>query len=183
MAEKSADNLTKAIDNSRRPTFAKFLHALGIRHVGENTAGTLARNFANLEDLMKAPIEELQAVRDIGPEVAGSIVCFFSEPANGHILEKLAAAGVSPQYGEDRRTVVSDVLAGKTMVFTGTLARMTRNEAKALAESHGAAVTDSVTKKTDYVVAGEAAGSKLEKARSLGITVWSEDEFLEQVQK
>ncbi|MDD5167684.1 MAG: NAD-dependent DNA ligase LigA [Syntrophales bacterium] len=179
MAEKSAGNLRQAIDNSRHPPFAKLLYALGIRHVGENMSKILARHFANIEDLMKATAEDLKPIRDIGPEVAGSISYFFSEGANIRILEKLKAAGVSPRYEEYRRNPdTSGVFSGKTLVFTGTMEKMTRNEAKALAESLGGSVTDSVTKKTHLVIAGQSPGSKLDKARSLGITALNEDEFL-----
>jgi DNA ligase (NAD+) len=174
MAEKSAANLLAAIEGSRRTTLARFIFALGIRNVGEATARELARHFGSLDALMAADATALQAVPDVGPIVAESIAEFFEEPHNREVIEQLRAAGVSWEEGavtaprEGRAT-------GKTFVLTGTLPTMSRDEAKALIEAHGAKVTGSVSKKTDYVVAGAEAGSKLDKAQALGVTIIDED--------
>lgn len=175
MADKSAENLLAAIDRAKRPFLDRLIFALGIRHVGEQTAKRLADAFASLEVLAAATVDELQAVRDIGPEVAASIAGFFREPANLGVLDKLRLAGVIAQ-GAVRQKAAP--LAGKTFVFTGTLSRMARNEAKALVESLGGSVTGSITRTTDYVVAGEATGSKLEKAKQDGIAILDEEAFL-----
>jgi DNA ligase (NAD+) len=175
MAEKSASNLLEAIKHSKSPPLEKFIYALGIRHVGEQMARVLAKSFMTLDRLMQASEDDLLAIRDIGPEVAGSISRFFSEPSNVKVIEKFKRAGVKPvekARPQDKR------LAGNSFVFTGTLSKLTRNEAKQLVESLGASATDSVTKNTDYVVAGESPGSKLEKAKASGIKIIDEEEFL-----
>jgi DNA ligase (NAD+) len=174
MAEKSASNLLEAIARAKNPPLDRLIFALGIRHVGEQTAKRLTQRYATLEDLMAATSEELQTIRDIGPEVAASIANFFREPANLRVIEKLRSGGVTPRETERLQAAP---LAGKTFVFTGTLARMGRSEAKALVESRGGTVVSSVTKTTDYVVAGEAAGSKMEKARQAGIAILDEEAF------
>jgi DNA ligase (NAD+) len=175
MAEKSASNLLAAIAGTKSPSLNKFLFALGIRHVGEHMAGVLAGHFINLERLIFATEEELLAIRDVGPEVARSITRFFREPSNIRIMEKFREAGVIPMETL-RREAMS--LAGKSFVFTGALTRLTRNEARELVESLGGQVSESVTKKTGYVVEGEAPGSKLQKARSAGIVILNEEDFL-----
>ena len=175
MADKSASNLLAAIDRAKRPPLDHLIFALGIRHVGEQTAKRLALAYGNLDALVAATAEELEKLRDIGPEVAASIAGFFREPANRNVIEKLKKAGIVP------RAVIRPQrapLAGKSFVFTGTLHRMSRNEAKTLVESLGGSVSGSITKTTDYVVAGEAAGSKLEKARREGISILDEEAFL-----
>jgi DNA ligase (NAD+) len=175
MAERSATNLLAAIEQSKTPPLEKFLYALGIRHVGEHMARVLARSFKTLEVLMTATEDDLLAIRDIGPEVASSITGFFGEQSNRKVIEKFRKAGVKPvekSHPKDAR------LAGKSFVFTGTLGRLTRNEAKEIVESLGASATESVTKTTDYVVAGESPGSKIEKARASGIKIIDEKEFL-----
>jgi DNA ligase (NAD+) len=174
MAEKSASNLLAAIERTKSPPLDKFLFALGIRHMGEHMAGKLAGNFVNLDNLIRATEDELLAIRDVGPEVAHSIQRFFKEPSNIRIVEKFREAGVMPI-----QTIRSEVarLAGKVFVFTGSLGRITRTEAKKIVESLGGQVSESVTKKTDYVVAGDAPGSKLQKARASGIAVLDEEEF------
>jgi DNA ligase (NAD+) len=175
MAEKSATNLLAAIERSKTPPLEKFLYALGIRHVGEHMARVLARSFKTLDSLMAATEDDLLAIRDIGPEVASSITGFFSEQSNRKVVEKFRKAGVKPvekSHPKDTR------LAGKSFVFTGTLTRLTRNEAKEIVESLGASATESVTKTTDYVVAGESPGSKIEKARASGVKIIDEKEFL-----
>jgi DNA ligase (NAD+) len=174
MAEKSASNLLEAIARAKNPPLDRLIFALGIRHVGEYTAKRLAEARGTLDGLMAAGSEELQTIRDIGPEVAAAIAGFFREPANLRVIAKLRSGGVTPR--EAARPQAAP-LAGTTFVFTGTLARMGRNEAKALVESLGGTVASSVTKTTDYVVAGEAAGSKMEKARQAGIAVLDEGAF------
>ncbi|MGZ6291433.1 MAG: NAD-dependent DNA ligase LigA [Syntrophales bacterium] len=175
MAEKSANNLLAAIERSKTPLLEKFIYALGIRHVGEHMARVLAGSFKTLDNLMTATEDDLLAVRDIGPEVASSVTGFFSEQSNKKVIEKFRKAGVKPiekSRPKDAR------LAGMSFVFTGTLSKLTRNEAKEIVESLGASATESVTKTTDYVVAGESPGSKLEKARASGIKIIDEKEFL-----
>jgi DNA ligase (NAD+) len=175
MAEKSANNLLAAIERSKTPPMEKFIYALGIRHVGEHMARVLAGSFTKLDGLMAATEDDLLAIRDIGPEVASSITGFFSEQSNKRVMEKFRKAGVKPV---EKSPPKDTHLAGKSFVFTGTMSRLTRNEAKTLVESLGASATESVTKTTDYVVAGESPGSKLEKARASGIKIIDEKEFL-----
>ena len=174
MADKSASNLVEAIEKSRHTTLARFIFALGIRNVGEATAKDLARHFGKLDALMNADEARLQLVPDVGPVVAKSIAQFFAEPHNREVVEQLRAAGVSFAESEGE-TVVAGVLTGKVLVLTGTLPGMSRDEARALIEAQGGKVSGSVSKKTDYVVAGAEAGSKLERARALGVAVIDED--------
>lgn len=177
MGEKSALNLLGAIEHSKRTTLARFIYALGIRNVGEATAKDLARHFGKLESLMKADEESLQQVPDVGPVVAQSIIAFFSEPHNIEVVKALRARGV--QWVEhEAQAVRESALSSKTFVLTGTLATMTREQAKEKLEALGAKVSGSVSKKTDYVVAGEEAGSKLDKAHELGVAVLNEQQFL-----
>jgi DNA ligase (NAD+) len=176
MGEKLAENLLAAIAASKQQELSRFIFALGIRHVGERTARTLAERFGSIDNLQAATLEELTSIRDVGPSVAISIRSFFDAPANQKVLQRLKAAGVAPTVEEKR---IGGRLMGLTFVFTGTLANLGRDEAKKLVESEGGNVTGSVSKKTDYVVAGSEAGSKLEKARNLGVKVFSEDELLE----
>jgi len=174
MADKSASNLIAAIDRSKNPTLDCLIYALGIRHVGEQTAKRLASAYRTLAALAAATQQELQIIRDIGPEVATSIAGFFREPANLRVVEKLGLASLVPR--EVIRPQAAP-LVGKSFVFTGTLSRMSRGEAKALVESLGGAVTGTITKTTDYVVAGDEAGAKLERARRDGIVVLGEEAF------
>ncbi len=175
MAEKSARNLVAAIDVSRRPPLARFVFALGIRNVGETTARDLARHFGTLDALMAATEPALLQVPDVGPVVAQSIVTFFAQPHNREVIDALLAAGVDPQAAAPPpvRAGVGPV-AGRTFVLTGTLPGLSRDAARVRIEAAGGKVAGSVSKKTDYVVAGEEAGSKLEKARALGVTVIDE---------
>ncbi len=178
MGEKSAQNLLEAIDKSRNVPLDRFLYALGIRHVGEHIARVLANHFGSLDKIKNASEEELMAIHEIGPQVAKSIVQFFSEKRNLETLKKLFEGGVriqepQPEAGADNR------FAGMTFVFTGALERFTRDEAERLVEERGGRAASSVSRKTTYVVAGPGAGSKLAKARELGIPVISEKEFLE----
>jgi DNA ligase (NAD+) len=177
MGEKSAQNLLEAIEYSKQPTLARFIYALGIRNVGETTAKDLARHFGNLKNLMLADEARLQQVRDVGPVVAQCIVAFFGEKHNVDVIHALLdRGGVRPKETEGE-AAGEQPLAGKTFVLTGTLG-MPREEAKEKLETLGAKVAGSVSKKTDYVVAGAEAGSKLDKARELGVTVLDERQFL-----
>jgi len=173
MAEKSAGNLLAAIAKSKRTTLARFIYALGIPNVGEATAKDLARHFGSLDALLAADVEALQAVPDVGPVVAQAIVDFLAEAHNRQVIEALRAAGVHwPE--EARLAKPHGPLAGKTFVLTGTLPNLTRDQAQALIEAAGGKVSGSVSKKTDYVVAGSDPGSKLDKAQALGIVVLDE---------
>lgn len=173
MAAKSAQNLLASLEASKSTTLARFLFGLGIRHVGEATARDLARHFGTLDSIMQASANELLQVRDVGPVVAQSIRTFFDQPHNREVVEQLRACGVHWTEGAPEARVALP-LAGKTVVLTGALPTLSRDEAKDLLEAAGAKVAGSVSRKTDYVVAGSDAGSKLEKARELGIAVLDE---------
>lgn len=174
MGEKSATKLLAAIDKSRETTLARFIFALGIRNVGEATARDLAHHFGSLDAVLAADLDSLQQVPDVGPIVASSIVEFLNEPHNVEVIEQLRAGGVRWTEGPPSKPA-SGVLDGKTLVLTGTLPTMTRDEAKAMIEGNGGKVTGSVSKKTDYLVAGADAGSKLAKAETLGVAILDED--------
>lgn len=176
MGSKSAKNLIQALEKSKSTNLARFLYALGIREVGEVTAQILAEHFQSLERLIAADETELEQIPGIGPVVAKHIVAFFRQPHNLKVIERLRRAGV---HWESPRPHRPTPLAGKTFVFTGTLASMTRDEAKARLQALGAKVADTVSKRTDYVVAGHTPGSKLDKARQLGMNVLDEAQFLE----
>ncbi len=176
MGDKSANNLLEAIARSRQTTLARFIYALGIRNVGEATAKDLARHFGSLVNLMAADEARLQQVPDVGPVVAQCITAFFAEPHNCAVIANLRASGINWTEQAGERLAVLP-LSGKTFVLTGTLASMSRDEAKALLEELGAKVAGSVSKKTDYVVAGAEAGSKLDKARELNVAVLDEQQF------
>ena len=178
MAEKSAANILAAIERSKATTLGRFVFALGIRNVGEATAKDLARHFGNLDALMNADVECLQQVPDVGPVVAASIARFFAEPHNIEVIEQLRAAGVNWPEGASLPAVGSPV-AGKTFVLTGTLPTLTRDQARDMIEALGGKVAGSVSKKTDYVVAGAEAGSKLDKAQALGVSILDEIQFRE----
>ncbi len=173
MAEKSADNLLTALSISKQTTLARFIYGLGIRNVGEATAKELARHFGNLSALMAADVAVFQQVPDIGPIVAESLVQFFTEPHNQEVIAKLIELGLT-WTDSDGQSTMQSVLAGKTFVLTGSLPNLSRDAAKALIEAVGGKVSGSVSKKTDYVVAGEEAGSKLDKAQSLGLLILDE---------
>jgi len=174
--EKSAANLLERLEKSKHTTFARFLYGLGIRHVGETTAKDLAAHFGSIDRLMDASLEQLLEVPDVGPVVAQSIRTFFDQPHNREVVEQLRAVGVQwPEHAGRALPAEDRPLAGKTFVLTGTLPALTREEATELIEAAGAKVTASVSKKTDYVVAGADAGSKLAKAHALGTTVLDED--------
>ena len=175
MGDKSAVNLVAALDQSKRTTLARFLYALGIRQVGEATAKDLARHFGALDRVMEASVEQLLEVRDVGPVVAQSIRTFFEQPHNREVVEQLRAAGIAWDEHDGQGDLSPKPLAGKTVVLTGTLPTLSREQAKEMLEAAGAKVAGSVSKKTDYVVAGAEAGSKLVKAQELGVTVLDED--------
>jgi DNA ligase (NAD+) len=177
MAEKSAHNIVDALEQSKHTTLNRFLFALGIRHVGETTAKDLARYFGKLDAIMSASVEALLQVPDVGPVVAQSIVDFFAEEHNKEVVNELRRLGVHWDEHEGTAHLVLP-LTGKTFVLTGTLPTMSRDEAKAKLEALGAKVAGSVSKKTDCVVAGADAGSKLEKAQSLNVPVWDEAALL-----
>jgi len=182
MAEKSAQNLLAAIDASKQATLARFLYALGIRNVGEHLSRVLEREFGSLKNIRSSSKEELEAVNEIGPIVAESIYNFFSEEQNQALIERLLAAGITLET-PDISTDEENIFADKTIVFTGALEHFTRSDAKKLTEQLGGRATSSVSSKTDFVVAGENAGSKLDKARELAITVLTEEEFINRLPK
>ncbi len=182
MGEKSAQNLIAAIEASKETTLARFIYALGIRNVGEATARDLARHLGSLQRLIDAGAEELQTVPDVGPVVAASVEAFFKESHNRQIIDGLQASGVHWPAVEALETRPQS-LAGKILVLTGTLPNLKRDEAKGLIEAAGGKVSGSVSKKTDYVVAGEEAGSKLDKAQELGVTVIDEAALLKLLDK
>ncbi len=175
MGDKSADNLIQAIEKSRNTTLARFIFALGIRHVGETTAKDLANHYGSVHALMEASLEDLLTVKDVGPVVADSIVSFMQEAHNREVIEQLLVSGM--QLTVEKKEISPAVL-GKTFVLTGTFPTLTRDAAKDLLEKAGAKVAGSVSKKTDYVVAGVDAGSKLTKAEDLGIAVIDEAAML-----
>ncbi|WP_411882249.1 NAD-dependent DNA ligase LigA [Polaromonas sp. YR568] len=177
MAEKSANNLLEALEKSKQTTLPRFLFGLGIRHVGEATAKELARHFGKLDSVMDATEEQLLEVSDVGPIVAQSIRTFFEQPHNREVVEQLRACGVTWEEGEPAARAPQP-LSGKTFVITGTLPTLSRDEAKDAVEAAGGKVAGSVSKKTDYVVAGEEAGSKLVKAQTLGVPVIDEAALL-----
>jgi DNA ligase (NAD+) len=174
-ADKSADNLIRAITRSKHPSLERLLFALGIRHAGEYVAKILARKFGSVGKIGAASQEELTAIEGIGPTIAESIYRFFHEPHNLKILRKLEEAGIRPVV---EKHAASTALAGKTFVFTGSLASFSREKAEEIVESLGAAATSSVSKRTDYVVVGEVPGSKYEKAKALGVAILDEEGFL-----
>lgn len=177
MGEKSATNLVASIEKSKATTLSRFLFALGIREVGEATASTLAAHFGKLDAIVDASEEDLLAVDDVGPVVASRITSFFDERHNLDVIAALRKSGVTWQESEPKPSTGEGKLAGKTFVLTGTLSTMTRDEAKQEIQARGGKVTGSVSSKTDFVVAGEKAGSKLAKAQKLEIGILSESEF------
>jgi len=181
MAEKSANNLLAALQLSKNPTLARFVYALGIREVGETTAMNLANEFKTLDGIEKASFEQLIEVQDIGPIVAQHIVTFFQQPHNLEVIEQLLSAGISIQDVKSpvSSTNLNSVFAGKILVITGTLPTMSRGEAKDKLLAAGAKVTGSVSAKTDFLLAGDKAGSKLKKAEKLAVRVIDEAEMLD----
>ena len=186
MGEKSAQNIIEALVKSKKTTFPRFIYALGIRNVGESTAKDLARHFGSISAIQNASLEELQQVPDVGPVVAESIVDFFSETHNQEILSSLIAPEEEGGLGihweiETAKTDATGVLNGKTFVLTGTLPSISREDAKQMIENLGGKVSGSVSKKTNFVVVGADAGSKLIKAQELGIQILDEIAFLNMI--
>lgn len=178
MGQKSAENLITAIDKSKNTTFQRFIYALGIREIGEASAQILATHFASISDLKNAKIEDLMALKDIGPVAADNVVYFLAQDHNIDVIEKLVNYGVIWPKPEVKSVDENHPFYGKTIVLTGSLSSMSRDDAKAKLMALGAKVTGSVSAKTDYVVAGEDPGSKYTKAQDLGVTILTEEEFL-----
>ena len=177
MAEKSAHNILSAIGEAKQTTFARFIYALGIRNVGAHLSKVLEKSFSgDIEKFMSASKEDLEAIDEVGPIVAETIIRFWSDCTNVDVVESCLSLGIQFESVEGPK---SQILEGKTIVFTGALTQFSRNEAKDMAEAHGGRASGSVSKKTDFLVAGPGAGSKLKKAEDLGITVLSEEDFLE----
>jgi DNA ligase (NAD+) len=182
MAEKSAQNIIDAIEESKKIPFEKVLYAIGIRHVGETVAKKLAKKFHSIENLQNASLEELENVEDIGNKIALSIQEFFGKEKNQILIERLKNAGVQMEIGEAEKPV-SNVLEGKTFLFTGTLTQFTREEAQKLVEQNGGKNISAVSKNLNFLIAGEKAGSKLKKAEAIGtVKILTEDEFLKMIQ-
>jgi DNA ligase (NAD+) len=181
LGARSAANLIAAIESSKEAKLPDFIFALGIQHVGSHLAQVLADHFGSLEGLRKASRGELEAIPGVGGEVAASISAYFGDEINRRMVDELLELGVRPAHAEAAPVMQDDFWSGKTVVFTGTLEAMTRSEAGEAVSARGAKVTGSVSRSTDVVVAGRDAGSKLEKARTLGVRVMDEREFLERV--
>jgi len=176
MGKKSAQNIITALEKSKSTTLARFIYAIGIREVGESTANTLAKHFGTIEALIAATKQELQNIPDIGPIVAQHIVKFFQQSDNINSIKELQTIGIN--WPKISNTIINKSLSEEVFVLTGTLSQMTRTEAKAKLEKLGAKVTNSVSKKTTCLVAGEKAGSKLTKAQSLGIKIINEADLI-----
>lgn len=186
MGEKSVSNLLEAIAVSKDNSLEKLLFGLGIRHVGSKAAKTLAQQFGTMDSLMAATIDDLEAINEVGQKMADSVVRYFQNEEVHDLVEELKEAGVNMTYKGPKPVAVEDIdsmFAGKTVVLTGKLEKMSRGEAKKKLEELGAKVTGSVSKSTDLLIAGEDAGSKLKKAESLGIEVWDENKFVEELTK
>lgn len=175
--EKSINNILTAIEESKKKPFEKVLFALGIRHIGEKTAKIIAKYFGSVEKLSKATIEEISAVYEVGPKIAASIKAFFEDESSNILIEKLQKAGLNFKIDESKKVKFNGNFKDKTFVLTGTLEKYTRDKASQIIEEFGGKVSSSVSKKTDYVLAGEEAGSKLDKANKLGVKIISELEF------
>ncbi|MBR5998788.1 MAG: NAD-dependent DNA ligase LigA, partial [Deltaproteobacteria bacterium] len=178
--ETLADKLLNAIEASKKRPLPKVLNALGIRHVGTHLARVLAEHYRSLEALAQASRDELQAIHEVGTEVAESVTVFFQAPHNRELMERLEQLGVLP---EPESNEAGSAFSGKTFVFTGTLTRMTRPEAEELVRAHGGRAAGTVSKKTSYVVAGSDAGSKLDKAHALGLVILDEAQFMEMLEQ
>jgi DNA ligase (NAD+) len=181
MADKSASNVIDAIEESKARPLWRFIAALGIRHIGGQTAEILADYFGSLEALINADQEKIQTIDQIGPTMAKSVYEYFRDPNNRSVVEQLLDAGVKPQRAAGLRC--SDKLAGKTIVVTGELENFTRQQVEQEIKQAGGKPSSSVSKKTDFVLAGKNAGSKLDKALKLGVKVISEQEFLKMLGK
>lgn len=175
--KKSIDNLLQSIEISKEKPFEKVLFAIGIRHIGEKTAKIIAKHFKSIESIISSNEEDFINVHEVGPKIASSIIKFFSEPKSKIVIEKLKLSGLKLEADKSIQTLIKDSFNGKSFVLTGTLLKYKRTEAADLIEKFGGKTSSSVSKKTDYVLAGEDAGSKLEKAKSLGIKIITEDDF------
>ena len=176
-------NVVEQIERSKQNDLARLVYGLGIRHVGEKAAATLARHFRTVDRMFDAPLEMLQTVPEIGPVVAASVRAFAADPRNRDLVARLAGAGVNTTSQAPEPSSEPGPLAGKVVVLTGTLASMTRDEAQATLERLGARVAGSVSKKTSFLVAGADAGSKLEKAQQLGVETFDEEGFVALIMK
>ncbi len=182
MGPKSSQNLLEEIEKSKQRDVARLIYALGIRYVGERTAQALASHFNNMESLTSASLEELIQIEDVGPKVAESIVFFFSQPENTGLMNILKRYGLNFSYKEEKREGKRP-LGGQLFVLTGKLSSLSREQATEMIEDLGGIVTTSVSRKTTYVVTGDSPGSKLEKAKRLGVPTLEEKEFLKLVEK
>jgi DNA ligase (NAD+) len=179
MADKSANNLIKALERSKTRELSRFVYALGIRHVGEHIADLLVQAFGPLQKIRAASQDDLEAVPGIGPEAAAAVRAFFAEKKNLEVIDRLQQAGIKPPAPERPDVDPADLpLSGASVVLTGTLTSMPRSKAKALIERLGGKVTSSVSKKTGLVIAGNNPGSKIQKAEKLGVKIIDEEEFL-----
>jgi len=177
MAQKSGTNLLTQIEASKKRDLSNLIYALGIRHVGERTASILARHFGSLEALSRASVEELDDIPEIGLTVAQSVRDWFDDKGNLALCQRLRVAGVRTEIERKASAAPDERFGGKQFVLTGTLENLTRDEARGMIEARGGRVMSSVSKKTDYVIAGDEAGSKLDKAMELGVTVIDEAAF------
>jgi DNA ligase (NAD+) len=173
--EKSVDNILRSVERSKEKPFDKVIYAIGIRHVGERTARILAKHFKNIDNLIKASKEDIESIHEIGPQIAESVYDFLHKKQNMQMIEKLKKAGL--KFETEQTGASSNKLEGLTFVLTGTLEKYSRDEAKAIIENLGGKVSGSVSKKTNYVLAGAEAGSKLAKANELGVKVIDEKGF------
>lgn len=182
MAEKSAQNILDGVEKSKEIPFEKVLYGIGIKHVGETVAKKLVKNFPSIEELKNATEEELCQVEDIGAKIAVSITEFFANQENLLMIERLKNYGVQLEKGENTNDVISNVLDGKTFLFTGKLSLFTREQAEEMVEKHGGKNISAVSKNLNYLIVGEKAGSKLKKAQDIGtITILDEQQFLDLV--
>lgn len=181
LGEKSVDNLLTAIEKCKAKPFDRLLYALGIRFIGAGVAKKLAEHFLSIDRLMNASIDEIESVHEIGPSISGSVIRFFSNKKNREIIEVLRRAGLN--FSMEKRKALSEKFLGKSFILTGTLSSMSRDEAKEIILAHSGKVVSSVSKNTDYVIAGEKAGSKLDKAQKLGVKIIDEDEFISMINK
>jgi len=183
MGEKKVSNLLAAIENSKQNSLDKLLFGLGIRHVGSKTAKVLASQFKELDQLKEAKLEDFTQIDEIGTVIANSVVHYFLQPANLELIQNLKDLKVNMKdlTPQSTQETLNSIFYEKTVVLTGTLHELTRKEAGALLESLGAKLTGSISKNTDYLIAGEKSGSKLQKAQALGVTVLTEAEFLANV--
>ncbi len=175
--EKSVDNILSAIENSKEKPFEKVLFALGIKQVGERTAKLLAKHFGSIENLSNASVDEIDDIYEIGPSIARSVVDFFKDDKNIKLLNKLKNAGLMLESDNTGTAKTREEFIGKVFVLTGTLIKFTRSQASEIIENFGGRTSGSVSKKTDYLLAGSEAGSKLDKAKKLGVKILTEEEF------